>query len=79
MILAPLGTMTKTGKQASHRSNRMETGHGVHVHKEMFLNHKEVEINSVQPQKERRDDHSQLSKGDRGQDKYHMILLLGVI
>ena len=78
VILAPLGTMTKTGKQASHRNTRMETGHGVHVHKEMFLNHKEVGRNSKSSlRKERRDDHSQLSKGDRDR-QYHMILLLGV-
>ena len=44
----------------------METDHGVHVHNEMFLNHKEVGNNIKSSlRNESRDDHSQLSKGDR--------------
>lgn len=60
VILAPRGTIVKTGNHASCRSMGEWIGDGVHAHNAAFLKHKEVGNNAKSsPRKESRDDHSE--------------------
>ena len=69
MIFAPLGTTTKTGKQANYRSTWMETKNGAHVHNAIFptMNKYSLFMNNAKYsfRKERRENHPKWSKGDK--------------
>ena len=75
MIFTPLGTTTKTGKQANYRSTWMETKNGARVHNAIFptMNKYSLFMNNAKYsfRKESRENHPKWSKGDKdGQVSY---------
>ena len=79
MIFAPLGTTTKTGKQANYRSTWMETKNGAQAHNAVFptVNKHSWFMNNAESsfRKESRENHPKWSKGDKDRQVSYGIIL----
>ena len=79
MIFAPLGTTTKTGKQANYRSAHEWIQRWVHVHSATYLHQKKEDIMQSPATEKEGDVVIPSEVRETGSSKYHMVSLLGVI